>query len=66
MPGERANYTPDYCPKCFMEWPQDANELPKIFNGWYVWMIERNWKWFVKLDDWLIIHAKWLPSWWEY
>ena len=58
---------PDYCPKCFIEWPQDKMELPKYLNRIYVWFVTRDWRWFNRLDEWLIFkHSKWLPRWWEY
>ena len=57
----------DYCPKCFVEWPQDKMELPKYLTRIYVWVVERDWRWFNALDEWLRVkHLRWLPSWWEY
>lgn len=61
------SFDPDYCPKCFIEWPQDQPELPKYLNRIYAWVVERNWRWFLRLDDWLCInHWHRLPSWWGY
>lgn len=67
VPGERWSYEPDYCPRCYVDWPQDRRELPKYFNRAYCWMVNQNWRWFIRLDDWLLEkHANRLPCWWEY
>ncbi len=67
MLGERWIYEPDYCPKCYMDWPQDRVALPKILNRIYVWLVNRNYDWFNRLDGWLLgEHSNRLPSWWEY
>jgi hypothetical protein len=64
--GSQYDREPDYCERCFLEWPQEASTLPKYLNRWYCWMVEREWHWFEKLDLWLLGRPGWLPSWWEY
>ena len=57
----------DYCPKCYMDGPEEANTLPTYLNRIYVWFVLRDWEWFERLDDWLMNnYNKRLPSWWEY
>lgn len=61
------DYDPDYCDKCFINWPSEKTTMPVLLNRWYVWMVKRDWRWFEKLDAWLIFkHSNWLPGWWEY
>ena len=65
--GERLIYESDWCSKCFCRWPQDRVTLPRLLNRCYGWVVERNWHWFVCLDDWLYInHREKTPDWWEY
>jgi hypothetical protein len=67
--GSAYDSEPDYCRRCYVEWPQDKNTLPKYLNRWYCWMVEREWRWFAALDTWLWDHPRVLrrmPSWWEY
>lgn len=65
--GDRFAYQPDYCDRCFVEWPQDRLTMPDILNRVYCWVVNRGWQWFDSLDVWLMEnHNKKLPSWWEY
>lgn len=60
-------HDPDFCWNCGLEWPEEHITLYNYLNRFYVWMVERNWHWFNKLDDWLLNnHIRWIPSWWEY
>ena len=65
--GNQWNYEPDYCAKCFMDWPQDHRTLTSYLNMAYCWLVRRDWKWFERFDWWLCNHyGRYLPSWWEY
>lgn len=67
MAGNRLNYQPDYCDRCFVEWPQDKLVMPHILSRVYRWFVDRQWSWFDRLDDCLLEnHSQRLPSWWEY
>ncbi len=61
-------YEPDYCSKCYVDWPQEKITLLTLFNRGYCWMVEQNWAWFDQLDEWLSNHVskRWWLSWWEY
>ena len=64
---ERFYSEADYCPKCYIDWPQERNTLSTHLRLIYVWFVLREWAWFDRLDLWLINnHGKRLPSWWEY
>lgn len=64
--GGPYNFESDYCTKCHQDWPQDLMTLPKYLTRCYVWVVEREWRWFDRLDDWLFTnHQNWLPDWWE-
>lgn len=72
--GERLHgcqLAPDYCKRCYMDDPQDAMVLTDYLNDVYVWVVDRNWRWFLTVDYylymWILDHRPgWLPSWWEY
>lgn len=65
--GNALNYGADYCEWCHAEWPQGKVTLPYLLNVMYCWLVERNWKWFERMDMWLCLnHGKFLPHWWEY
>ncbi len=66
--GERWTDEPNYYPKCFIDRPSETITLPTLLNRGYCWLVEREWKWFNQLDEWLFNHApiRWWPSWWEY
>ena len=65
--GEWRMYEPDYCSKCLCDWPQDKVALSLLLNRCFGWLIEREWSWFARFDDWLIeYHNEMLPDWWEY
>ena len=65
--GNALNYEDDYCAKCYISWPQDTSTLPDLLNRLYVWIVERDWQWFERLDMWLCTHyGKVLPRWWSY
>jgi len=65
-----------WCDRCLMDDPgDDEGVLPQRLTRLYVRTVERDWRWFNKLDDWLLNDAptgrwRWLwkrlPSWWEY
>ena len=63
--GERYNYEPDYCDRCFVEWPQDQATLVDYLSRCYGFMVERDWRWFQRLDDWLWSKFR-MPGWWSY
>lgn len=65
--GEHWNYAPDYCNRCFIDWPQDQKTLTSYLNVVYCWFVQRDWKWFERLDWWLCKkYGRFLPHWWEY
>lgn len=60
-------YEPDWCDRCYIEDPDDRRLLPGLLNRTYVWLVERDWAWFERFDDWMFDkHQKRLPSWWKY
>lgn len=57
----------DYCDRCCVTRPQDLTTLSDLLRESYGWLVERNWEWFERLDDWLCEnHSQKLPGWWEY
>lgn len=66
--GGRWTNEPNYCPRCFIDWPSEHTTLPMLLNKGYCWLVERDWRWFDRLDEWFFNHVprKWWPSWWEY
>lgn len=57
----------NYCDRCYIDWPDEHNTLPMILNRSYIWVVEREWTWFEKLDIYLCEnHSKRLPNWWSY
>ena len=65
--GEQLIYENDWCAKCFVEWPQDKITLPRLLMYCFGWLIEREWQWFDRFDDWICAnHRNRLPDWWEY
>jgi len=66
--GEQWNYEPDYCSRCYAEWPSETTTLPTYLTKEYCWLVERDWKWFNYLDEWLFNHLprKWWPEWARY
>jgi len=65
--GQVWDYEDDYCSRCLVSWPQDKITLPRLLTRLYSWMVERKWRWFERLDDWIYEnHRDRLPTWWEY
>lgn len=66
--GEHWIQEPDYCPKCFIDWPLEMITLPTLLNKGYCWMVEQDWGWFNYIDERLCRRGfpKWWPAWWEY
>jgi len=64
--GCRENYEEPYCARCYIDYPQDKLELPKLLNRVLVFVVERS-----SLADRLFCwtcEQSWcnrLPSWWE-
>lgn len=60
-------HEPNYCNRCFIDDPRDTTTLPDLLQRGYGWLVERDWAWFDRLDDWLCEnHGKRLPHWWAY
>ena len=67
LPGDEEISENDWCLHCLVDWPQDQVTLPRVLNRCFGWMVEREWNWFARIDDWLIEnHSEILPDWWEY
>jgi len=66
--SDRNDPEPDQCSHCFLEYPQDdTRTIPSYLGRLYTWMVERDWIWFNRLDQWLLSnHANRLPGWWKY
>ena len=66
--GERWSQEPDYCSRCYVDWPSETTTLPTYLTRGYCWLVERNWRWFEGLDEWLYNHIprKWWPRWARY
>lgn len=57
----------DYCPECYIDWPQERDTLFTHLIAMYGWLVRRKWAWFDRLDIYLLEHHKHrLPRWWEY
>lgn len=63
--------TPDYCDRCVF----DADEmdledrpltLPQKLHDGYVWLVERDWRWFAAIDDYVCERNIRMPHWWNY
>ena len=67
LPGDEEISENDWCLHCLVDWPQDRVTLPRLLNRCFGWLVEREWNWFARIDDWLIeYHQEHLPDWWEY
>ena len=65
--GNRMNHEPDWCDRCFTDWPGETTTLPDLLQRGYSWLVERDWVWFERLDTWLSAnHRQKLPHWWAY
>lgn len=66
--GDWRMYEPDWCARCYCNYPSEKTTLPLLLNHGYCWMAERDWRWFNCLDEWLCCHisSNRGPSWWEY
>jgi len=60
-------YEDEYCSKCFITCPQDKITLPQLLTRLYCWMVECEWQWFNRFDEWLCENYQdRLPHWWSY
>lgn len=60
-------YEDDRCYRCFVTWPTDRIDLPTLLSRLYGWFVERDWRWFDRLDMWLCEnYSARLPNWWSY
>ena len=62
--GERVNFEPDWCARCYCEWPQEKTSAPSVLHTWYIWFIDHS-RLFRRLDARLSNRIR-LPLWWEY
>jgi hypothetical protein len=67
------NQLPDWCERCWYSADErnlEGPTVPSMLSTIYVWLCERDWRWFDALDDWLYgwMLRHWIqpPSWWEY
>jgi hypothetical protein len=65
--------TPDYCDRCCfnadeIDLEDHPLELPSLLNRAYSWVVEREWRWFEALDQFITdrIGHKNMPRWWRY
>lgn len=63
--GNTINDEPDYCARCFMDWPQESITIPVILNRIYCWLVMH--ETLERIDDYIIgkLGNK-RPSWWVY
>jgi hypothetical protein len=60
-------YGPFYCSDCFREERHWRMTIPQMLNSLYCWLVERDWEWFERFDNWIFEkHIKKMPGWWEY
>lgn len=65
--NSRANYESDRCNVCFKEEPREDKTIPGYLHSLYVWLVERDWKWFTEFDSWLDEnYLNKLPKWMSY
>ena len=72
--GCRENYEPDWCDRCYKEYPNEERTLPAFLNLAFSWIIERLEFWFgnrgEQWGDWLLDRPigklPWFRLWWEY
>ena len=59
---------PDWCARCWYNDGEANLDIDVCLPGRiYIWLMDREWEWFLDLDEYLYTHhQKYLPGWWEY